>query len=121
MTRLTGEAPKQGGKTIAILKSGIGSLHLSLYVCKSDARNHFSLNFCQCFGCGSDVARTWFGCGSDVVRMWFGRGLDVVRICFGCGSDVFSDLVQTVWQNLRESGFSAKSGAKCRQDLASGS
>ena len=38
------------------------------------ARNHFSLNFCHCFGCGSDVVRTWFGCGSDVVRMCFGRG-----------------------------------------------
>ena len=36
----------------------------------------------------------WFGCGSDVVRTWF-----------GCGSDVFSDLVQTVWQKLRVSGF----------------
>ena len=24
---------------------------------------------------------------------------------FGCGSDVFSDLVQTVWKKLRESGF----------------
>ena len=49
--------------------------------------NHFSLNLCHCFGCGSDV-----------VRMWCGR-------VFGCGVDVFSDLVQTVWQKLRESGL----------------
>ena len=45
------------------------------------------------FGRGSDVVQTWFGCGSDVVRMWVGGG-----------SDVFSDMVQTVWQKLRESG-----------------
>ena len=37
--------------------------------------------------------------------MWFGRGSDVVQTWFGCVSDVFSDLVQTVWQKLRESGF----------------
>ena len=37
--------------------------------------------------------------------MWFGRGSDVVRMWFGGGSDVFSDLVQTIWQELRESGF----------------
>ena len=55
-----------------------------------DARNHFSLNFCH-----------YFGCGSDVVQMW----LDVAGMWFGGGSDVFSDLVHTVWQKLRESGF----------------
>ena len=45
--------------------------------------------------------------GSPKVQMWFGRGsdADVVRMWFGVGSDVFSDLVQTVWQKLRESGF----------------
>ena len=41
----------------------------------------------------------------DVVRTWFGRGSDVVRMWFGCGSHVSSDLVQTVWQKLRKSGF----------------
>ena len=40
----------------------------------------------------------WFGCGSDMVRLWVGCGSDVF-------SDVFLDLVQTVWQKLRESGF----------------
>ena len=69
------------------------------------SRNHFSLNFCHCFGCGSDVARMWFGRGLDMVRMWFGCGSDVVRMWVGCGSDVFLDLVQTAWQKLRESGF----------------
>ena len=68
-------------------------------------RSHFSLKFCHCFGRGSDAFRIWFGCGSDVVRMWFGRGLDAVWMWFRGGSDVFSDLVQTVWQKLRESGF----------------
>ena len=53
----------------------------------------------------SDVVWMWFGRGSDVVRMWSGRGPDVVRTWFGRGSDVFSDLVQTVWQKLREGGF----------------
>ena len=42
---------------------------------------------------------------SDVVRMWFGRGSDLVRMWVRGGSDVFSDLVQTVWQKSRESGF----------------
>ena len=37
--------------------------------------------------------------------MWFGRGSNVVRRWLGGGSDLFSDLVQTVWQRLRESGF----------------
>ena len=37
--------------------------------------------------------------------MWFGGGSDVVRRWVGGGSDVFSDLVQTVWQKLRERGF----------------
>ena len=44
--------------------------------------------------CGSDVVWsvwTWFGCGSEVGRRWLGR--------------VFSELVQTLWQKLRESGF----------------
>ena len=50
------------------------------------ARNHFSVNFYHCIGCGMR-----FGRGSDVVRMWVGGG-----------SDVFSDLVQTIWQKLRE-------------------
>ena len=45
-------------------------------------------------GCGSKAARLWLGCGSDVARMWRGRGLDV-----------FSDVVQTVWQKLRERGL----------------
>ena len=61
------------------------------------------------FGCGSDVVsdvvRMWFGRGSDVARMWFGRGSDVVGMWVGGGSDVFSDLAQTPWQKLRESGF----------------
>ena len=52
----------------------------------------------------SDAVRMWFGCGSDVVRRWFGRGSEVVRMWAGGGSDVFSDLVQTVCQKLRESG-----------------
>ena len=73
-------------------------------VTATPARNHFSLSFCHCFGCGSDAVRMWFGRGSDVVRMWFGRGSDVVRMWVGGGSDVLSDLVQTVWQKLRESG-----------------
>ena len=47
----------------------------------------------------------WFGRGSDVARAWFGRGSDVIRMWVGGGSDVFSDLVQTVWQKLSESGF----------------
>ena len=47
----------------------------------------------------------WFGRGSDVVRTWFGCGSDVVRMRVGRGSDVFSDLVQTAWRQLRESGF----------------
>ena len=42
------------------------------------------------FGFGSDLVRTWFGCGSDVGRRWLERD---------------SDLVQTAWQKLRESGF----------------
>ena len=40
-----------------------------------------------------------------MVWTWFGRGSDVVRMWVGGGSDVFSDLMQTVWQKLRESGF----------------
>ena len=50
-------------------------------------------------------AINYFGCGSDTVRMWFGRGSAVVQMWFGGGSDVFSDLVQTIWRKLRESGF----------------
>ena len=46
------------------------------------ARNHFSLNFCHFFRCGSDAIRTWFGRGSDVVRTWFGCGSEVARTCF---------------------------------------
>ena len=42
----------------------------------------------------SDVVRLWFRCGSDVVRRWVGGG-----------SDMFSDLVQTDWQKLREIAF----------------
>ena len=53
----------------------------------------------------SDVIRMWFGRGSDVVQTWFRCGSDVVRRWVGGGSDVFSDLVQTVWQKFRESGF----------------
>ena len=41
----------------------------------------------------------------DVVQMRFGSGSDVVRMWFGGGSCVFSDLVQTVRQKLREIGF----------------
>ena len=52
----------------------------------------------------SDVVWMWFGRGSDVVRTWFGCGSDVARMWVGGGSDVFSDLAQTVWQKLRESG-----------------
>ena len=37
---------------------------------------------------------------------------DVVRTWFGGGSDVFSDLVQTVWQKLRESGFQQSEHAR---------
>ena len=33
-----------------------------------------------CFGCGSDVVRTWFGRGPNVVQMWFGHA-------FGSGAD----------------------------------
>ena len=47
----------------------------------------------------------WFGRGSDMVRTRLGRGSDVARTWFGRGSDVVSDLAQTVWQKLRESGF----------------
>ena len=68
--------------------------HLGVEVLLLNARNHFSPNFCHCFGCGSHA-----------VWMWFGRGLDVVRMWGGGGSDVFPDLAQTVWQKLRESGF----------------
>ena len=55
----------------------------------------------------------WFGRGSDVVRTWFGCGLDVVRMWVRGGSHVFSDLVQTVWQKLRESGFQQARGVVC--------
>ena len=82
----------------------------------------FALNF-------RPRCRMWFGCGSDVVQTWFGRGSDVVQTWFGRGSDVFSDLVQTVWQKLRESGFqqwspttpthSAQSGSWRRSDKRS--
>ena len=58
----------------------------------------------------SDVVRMRLGCGSGVVWMWLRRGSDVVRTWVRGGSDVFSDLVQTVWQKLRESGFQ-----RCRQ------
>ena len=40
------------------------------------ARNLFSLNFCQDFGCGSDMARICLGC------------------VVGCGSDVLSDVTE---------------------------
>ena len=59
------------------------------------ARNHFSLNFCHCFGCGSNAA--WI-CGSDVVRTWFGRG-----------SDVGSDVVRTRLGRFFGSGESGRS------------
>ena len=89
-------------------RDSMGSVGIKSIIAKP-ARNHFSLNFCHFFGCGSDVVRTWSGCGSDVVRMRFGHGSDVVQMWVGRGSDVFSDLVQTVWQKLRESGFQQQS------------
>ena len=41
------------------------------------ARNLFSLNFRQDFGCGSGLARIWLGCGLVVARIWLG-------LVFGC-------------------------------------
>ena len=51
----------------------------------------FSRNF---RAIASDVARMWLGCGLNKARMWLRRS-----------SDLFSGVVQTVWQKLRERGF----------------
>ena len=52
------------------------------------ARNLFSLNFRQNFGCGSDMAQLWLGCGSDMAQLWLGCGSDMARMwlgrVFGC-------------------------------------
>ena len=79
-------------------RKGPGKVQLKKCSWGQTVENHFSLNFCHCFGCGSDAVRMWLGRGSDVVRTWFGCGSEVVRMWAGGGSDVFSDLVQTVWQ-----------------------
>ena len=42
---------------------------------------------------------------SDVAWMWLGYGSDVARMWLGCRSDVFSDVIEKVWQKLRERGF----------------
>ena len=72
------------------------------------ARNHFALNFCHCFGFGSDAVRTWFGRGSHVVRMWFGCGSGVGRMwfgrVFGSGADSLAE-VKGKWFPARELGF----------------
>ena len=60
------------------------------------ARNLFSLNFRQDFGCGSDVARTWLGLGSDVAWTWLGHR-----------SDVFADVVGTFLVEVKGKRFPA--------------
>ena len=40
---------------------------------KTRARNLFSLNFRQYFGCGLDLARIWLGYGSGMAQMRLGR------------------------------------------------
>ena len=49
--------------------------------------------------------------------MWFGRVSDVVQMWVGGGSDVFSDLVQPIWQKLRESGFQRRRGPELLREL----